>query len=120
MTLKRIMTQNSVKDSDPFEIIIWKDQARTMKIATLADGGVLSADRLSAGPLSGLKMTPENEFVQKTNKIEVKFTTTHELQPEAAVTIRLPPGITTPLSKAIVLVQSTDFSANGGDRKSVV
>jgi len=41
-----ISTQTSIKDSDTFEVRIWKDEAQTMLIAELEDGVVVKGDAI--------------------------------------------------------------------------
>lgn len=62
-------------------------------IAKLAEGSRVFADILVAGKLSSIQMQPDDFSVQSKTSLTVIFTTTHALNAEAAVTIRLPAGL---------------------------
>ena len=58
-----IGTPNSVKDSETFEIKIYKDQAKTKLIAQLEDGKILPAQKLEPGTLLNMTIKPLNTTV---------------------------------------------------------
>ena len=105
-----ISTQAQLKDSDTFEIKIFKDEAKTMLIAELEDGVVVKAGAIQPGTITGMSITPENFIVQKTTSLTFKFTVTNFLPENSAVTIRLPTGIVAPIEGTIL----TDVSSPDG------
>lgn len=85
-----------VKDSDTFEITIYKDKALTQVIAVLAPGSILRASSVVSGILKDLKMYPTDFQVQRVSDIIVTFKTANDLSPGANMVIRLPYGLSIP------------------------
>ena len=114
LDISYISTQAQLKDSDTFEIKIFKDEAKTMLIAELEDGVVVKAGAIQPGAITGMSITPDNFAVQKTTSLTFKFTVTNLLPENSAVTIRLPTGIVTPIEGTIL----TDVSSPDGSSQA--
>ena len=96
-----------------FEVYIYKDRDQQYMISKLAEGSRIMAEVLLAGKLDAIKMFPDDYSVQTKTDLEVVFTTTHALNAEAAVTIRLPAGLNPEGSVGSVLpVSSPDGSTS--------
>ena len=82
-------------------------------IAQLADGARIQATLLQAGPLENIQLKPDDYQVQIKTSLEVTFTTTHTLNANAAVTVRLPTGLNPEGSEGAALrVSSPDGSTS--------
>lgn len=104
------MTQKAKKDSQTFELTIYKDKEMTKKIAVLADGNLLSANQVNPGNLTDVTIKPADWRVQRNTTITVTFTISHNLTSNARVMIRLPSGLLTPKAGSFVAIRSPNNS----------
>jgi hypothetical protein len=104
------MTQKAKKDSQTFELTIYKDKEMTKKIAVLADGNLLSANQVNPGNLTDVTIKPADWRVQRNTTITVTFTISHNLTSNARVMIRLPSGLLTPKAGSFVAIRSPNKS----------
>jgi hypothetical protein len=58
--VSNVSTPKALKDSETFEIKIYKDQAKTKLIAELAEGKFLPGANLRPGSLTDVTFSPEN------------------------------------------------------------
>ena len=84
------------KDSDPFDIEIYKDDQLTKLIVKMSAGVRILESNISPGPLTGVTLTPGSTQVQKITTMTVGFTTTHQLEKDSMIEFRMPAGLTLP------------------------
>ena len=65
------------KDSDPFDIEIYKDQDLTKLIAKMSAGVRILETNITPGPLTGVTMVPGSAVVQAKSTMKITFTTSH-------------------------------------------
>jgi hypothetical protein len=94
--IRQIRTQVSVKDSEEFSIVIYKDEFLTQLIAVLEPGKVLSSDIILPGQVNEIKAYPLISTVQFTSLIYINFTSSHDLFHGSKVIIKLPEGLLLP------------------------
>lgn len=117
LQVSNVSTPNSLKDSETFEIRIYKDQAKTKLIAKLGEGKFLPAANLRPGELRNVKLEVTNPQVQTTTSYKFTFTVDSQLEGDSAVTIRFPAGVTLPSEGTVVTVASPDGSTPAREGK---
>ena len=60
LDISSVETQHAIRDSDQFELEIYKDKELTKLIAVLAPGVIISTDELQPGTLSDVSILPED------------------------------------------------------------
>jgi hypothetical protein len=84
------------KDSDPFDIEIYKDEDLTQLICKMSAGVRILETNITPGKLTGVSLVPGSAQVQKTTEYTISFTTSHQLEKNSMVEIRMPAGVTLP------------------------
>ena len=110
LDISEIQSQFSVRDSDNFEITIYKDYDLTQRIAVLEAGAILTAQNIVPGALQDLTITPSNYLIQAVNDITISFTTEHTLTENAGNLVELPYGMQIPDRSSPIEVQLKDGS----------
>jgi len=86
----------AVKDSEPFNIAIYKDEELTQLIASMTDGVRIEKANITPGKLTSVSIVPGNPQVQKKTDMVITFTTTHKLDRDSMIEIRMPSALTMP------------------------
>lgn len=93
------------KDSDPFDIEIYKDELLTQLIVKMSAGVRILENNISPGPLTSVTLIPGTTQVQKETIQTVAFTTSHKLEKDSMIEIRFPAGLVLPTLDSSVTVQ---------------
>jgi hypothetical protein len=86
----------AVKSSEPFNIQIYKDEELTKLIATMTDGVRIEKTNITPGKLTEVSIVPANPQVQKKTDMKITFTTSHKLDKDSMIEIRMPSALTLP------------------------
>lgn len=84
----------AVKSSEPFNIQIYKDEELTQLIASMTDGVRIEKANITPGKLNDVTIVPANPQVQKKTEMKITFTTTHKLDRDSMIEIRMPSALT--------------------------
>lgn len=112
LLLEFLQTQVAVMDSNQFSVDIYKDDLLTQKIAVLAAGTILKASDIKPGDLINLQLYPLISTVQLSTLLYINFTTTHNLYPNAMITIELPASLTAPTGQINVIGLASQSSGS--------
>lgn len=96
MMYSQISMPRAKKETEPFDIEIYKDKEMTKKIVEMSVGVRIPAENINPGPLSGMTYVPADDQVQRETSHTITFTTSHKLEISSMVEIIMPADLTLP------------------------
>ena len=74
ITFKKVMNPSYIKDSNPFQITLAKDDQFTQIIAQTTSGVFVASTDLLAGSITGISISASNTEVSASTSLLIQFT----------------------------------------------